>query len=71
MILLYNLLLVGSFISALTLAIIAPFFPPLAEQNGLSTDTIGLILSANPFGAVIASLLLGYFLNKVSNRSIK
>lgn len=28
-------------------------------------DTIGFILSANPMGAVLCSIVLGYYLNKV------
>jgi MFS family permease len=55
----------GYFIFSLALSIIAPFFPPFAEDKGISEDLVGLIYSANPIGAVVAAVILGKIVNDV------
>ena len=47
----------------MALSIITPFFPPYAITKGISEDVIGIIFAANPFGAIIASIILGKILN--------
>lgn len=48
-----------------SLSVITPFFPPFAEEVGVSEEVIGLIIGANPIGAFFASLALGKILNDV------
>lgn len=62
---LFYLLLLENAVSTITVSVIAPFFPPMAEEKGLSEQTVGLVLAANPIGAFVASILLARFLTKV------
>jgi MFS family permease len=61
----FALLMVCQFICCLTLAIIAPFFPPYAKEKGIQEDIVGVIFSANPLGAIVASIILGKILTEV------
>jgi MFS family permease len=61
--LVFYLLMVCQLICGLALAIISPFFPPYAREKGISEDVVGIIFSANPVGAIIASIILGKILN--------
>jgi len=62
---LFYLLLLENAVSTVTVSVIAPFFPPMAESKGISTETVGLVLAANPIGAFLASIVLARFLNRV------
>ena len=39
-----------SLISGIPLALIAPFYPPLAENRGVDAVIIGLVLAMHPIG---------------------
>jgi hypothetical protein len=69
--LVFSLLMVCNFICCLALAIISPFFPPFAHHHGISEDVVGIIFSANPLGAIIASLILGKILTEVHYFTIR
>lgn len=56
---LFIVLVIANIISIANIALIAPFFPPLAEEAGISPEMVGLVLSMNPIGAFVASLYLG------------
>ena len=60
----FILLMVCQFICCLSLSIITPFFPPYAIGKGISEDIVGLIYGANPFGAIIGSLVVGKNINE-------
>lgn len=59
---LYSVLNLSNFICCQGLSIIAPFFPAFAKTYNVDEDIIGLIFSANPVGAIIASLIIGKLL---------
>lgn len=63
--LLFTFLSLCNFISSISLAIVAPFFPPFAKDRGIDEDLIGLIFSAHPLGAALAALLVGKKLRNV------
>jgi hypothetical protein len=63
---LFLLLLLENAVSTITVSVIAPFYPPMAELKGLGTETVGLVLAANPIGAFLASILLAKFLTRVA-----
>ena len=50
-------------------SIVAPYFPDEAHKVGLSSATIGLIISAFPVSAVIAGLSVTYFMSSVSKKT--
>lgn len=64
--LVFSMLMVCQLICCLALSIIAPFFPPFAKDKGISEVIVGIIFSANPVGAIIATLILGKILTEVS-----
>jgi MFS family permease len=41
------------------MSLISPFFPPFAEEKGISSELVGYIFSANPIGAFCAAVVLG------------
>lgn len=55
----FIILLLANFISSITLAVLAPFFPPFAKSKGIEDDVVGLIFSAHPLGATMAAYLTG------------
>lgn len=63
----FILLLAANLTSSITLAIIAPFFPPYAKSRGIQEDLVGLIFSAHPLGASLAAYFVGKNLTKVSS----
>lgn len=65
-ILVFSLLLICELLCCLALSVISPFFPPFAKEKGISEATVGLIFSANPAGAIIATLILGKIMTEVS-----
>ncbi len=67
MIILFALLILANMFSVISVSIIAPFFPPLAEEKGFSAELTGLVLSSNPLGAFIASFILGKVMTKVGS----
>ncbi len=62
---LFALLMICYLICGIALSVIAPFFPPFAYSKGISTKMIGLIISANPVGAIIGSSILGKIITEV------
>lgn len=63
--LLFSLLILANMFSVISVSIIAPFFPPLAEEKGFSAEMTGLVLSSNPLGSFIASFFIGKTMTKV------
>lgn len=59
----FSLLLLSQGLSIINVSLISPFFPPVAEARGLTSDYIGLILCCNPIGAVSTSILFGKLIN--------
>lgn len=49
------------------MSLITPFFPPFAEEKGISVQMVGVIFSANPVGAFMAALALGKIMTEVTN----
>ena len=64
--LLFGLLVLANLFSVISVSIIAPFFPPLAEEKGFSEGITGFVLSANPLGSFVASFILGKTMTKVA-----
>jgi MFS family permease len=62
----FVLLMICQLVCCLSLSIITPFFPPYAISKGITEDVVGIIYSANPFGAIIGSLVVGKILNDVN-----
>jgi MFS family permease len=54
-----------SFLENMSFSLINPFFPPFAIDRGVPQFYVGLIISANPIGAFVASLIIGKILNEV------
>ena len=48
-------------------SLITPFFPPFALAKGVSSTTLGFIISANPIGSFFTSLVIGKLINDVTN----
>ena len=61
----FGLLMFCMMICCFSLSIISPFFPPFAEEIGISKEVVGVIFSANPIGAVLAALIIGKILTNV------
>jgi predicted MFS family arabinose efflux permease len=59
------ILILCYFLQNMSMSLIVPFFPPFATGRGVSLELVGLIISSNPIGAVIASLIIGKLLNEV------
>lgn len=51
----------------IALSIIAPFFPTFADKEGISENIVGYIFSAHPLGQLIASLILGKMITRVTS----
>lgn len=58
---LFTLLIFCNIIASIEMAVIGPFFPPLAMKMGMTQDLIGLILCTNP----ITSSLTTYYLRRL------
>jgi MFS family permease len=69
--LVFWLLMACQVICCIALSLISPFFPPYAEEKGISSEVVGFIFSANPIGAVTASMVLGKILNQVTKLNLK
>lgn len=67
---LFNVINVANWIISTSISIIAPFFPPFAESQGLSSTTIGLIFSSHPLGGMIASIYIGRILTNQNRMSL-
>ena len=52
-------------INGLPLAMISPFYPPLANSRGLSATLIGLVMAMRPVGQLGITFVSGIFMNKV------
>ena len=57
-------------LSGIPMAMIAPFYPPLAYSKGVDPIFIGLVLAMHPFGQLTTTLFLGKYMSKVS-KSLK
>ena len=51
-------------------SLIAPFFPDVARERGISSEWIGFIFSCYPLGGVFFSLLLGKMMRKWGRKRI-
>ena len=67
---LFYLLLLINAVSSITVSVIAPFFPPLAESLGLESHVVGIIQASNPIASMFAFVIVGKFINKVSKTYI-
>ncbi|CAD8050592.1 unnamed protein product [Paramecium sonneborni] len=66
---LFKLLNNANFIICASMALIAPFFPPYAFEQGLSKTLVGIIIALHPLGGIFGSIKIGQVLND-QNRQI-
>ncbi|CAD8134006.1 unnamed protein product [Paramecium pentaurelia] len=66
---LFKLLNNANFIICASMALIAPFYPPFAFEQGLSKTLVGIIIALHPLGGIFGSIKIGELLND-QNRQV-
>jgi MFS family permease len=64
-----NLVLIN-FLCAIGYSFIAPIYPPLAIERGVTADLIGLIFTIFPFVGIIVSPFVPQHMNKYGKKVI-
>ncbi|KAL4476627.1 hypothetical protein ABPG72_000786 [Tetrahymena utriculariae] len=67
-----NLIALSSmnFFQNAAVSIIVPFFPPIAKDIGVTPTMIGLILSFNPIGSFLTSLVVGQMMGRLGKKNL-
>ncbi|EAR96693.2 MFS transporter (macronuclear) [Tetrahymena thermophila SB210] len=67
-----NLIALSSmnFFQNAAVSIIVPFFPPIAKDIGVTSTMIGLILSFNPIGSFLTSLIVGQMMGRLGKKNL-
>ena len=51
-------------------SVLAPFFPRISEEHGLSSTQNGIIFSGYPFLALISAPIMGYVMFKIGRKLV-